>query len=368
MCEHRSHWAAVDDSGLRGGLTTDQVRESLRRQLEQHLYQDQSVTKTVANLGDGSSRGLTPANSSRDVLRFSSDERRQLSDMSPRLEPSPREACYSARQECRFFSDRPARRARSLTPDYDVKSRFSPCGGTRSHAAGVASNSPSRWDTPGGLNDLFGRRVHARTHKQQYLNKYSDNDTSLPGSPRFETARLEEGNPAAGSSVPSPRFRPGGRASFNPNANAPPAFTTSKAAKESLRFFLDKQHSAPERVGVRLQRCKTLLSSETPSLWSAEPAPRVSMRDSKLVNLDITSREQQDDTPKASSVSSASRLPSRDPSYSSLPSSRAAKRVSGSYMPGCQDSNTALRLGIRAQSAGRRDLLGRDSFEASLRS
>jgi len=207
---------------------------------------------------------------------------------------------------------------------------------------------------------LRSRRIHSRTHKQQYLDRYSENIASLPGSPRFELERPEERASAAGSSVPaSPRSRDPIRGHYNPSANAP-SYTTSKAVRESLRFFLDAQERAPERVGVRMHRCKTLLSSESP----AEPAPRVSRQSSKL---DISSRDQPDVISKGTSVSSSSRMPSRDPSYSSLPSSRAPKQVGRSYMPGCQDSNTALRLGIRSASASKRDLFGRDSFEAGLR-
>merc|ERR1719329_1308700 len=135
-------WAQSDAAGLSGGVTCDRTRDQMRRHLEQILYAkdfDKEVAvKSVNNLSDGQNRGLTTAPSNKEVLRFSSQERRE------RGEFTAREASYSARQQCRFHSDKPMRaRTRSSTPDAGDKSRYSDSTTNRA-AAGVASNSPSR--------------------------------------------------------------------------------------------------------------------------------------------------------------------------------------------------------------------------------
>jgi len=372
-------WQPSDDAGLSCGVTHDQIRDEMRRHLEQMFYKEQSASQTVKNVGeDGRRKGLTSSHGSREALRFSSEERRK------HINFSPREASYSARQECRFFSDRPARR--SLTPDSGIRSAF---------AAGVASNSPTRWDTPSGLVDVKCRRGHSRSRAEAYRSRYSNNifDTSLPGaSPKEPPASPKSthqpgaGKPADAQQSPGPLQSPTNRKSRTPSA------TTSKAVKESLRFFMSGEEGSGRcELGVRTERPRTVICSSGLDITLEEAISRRSLLSSPRAAPDgapgrqrTTTAEEGKSSEKAVQLAEHAAGQTAQPamrralSRDSLPAYRGGRELGGirpssrgyhtPYMPGCQDSLKARRFGTRAASSGRRDIQGRDLFEAGLRS
>jgi hypothetical protein len=127
----------------------------------------------------------------------------------------------------------------------------------------------------------------------------------------------------------------------------------------TLHLIVYTMGGGPEPFGVRRAHhpIKTLLSSEKPSVWSAE----------KISDCGRTPREQ-DDIPRVRSVFSSSQLSSRDTNCKGPLSSREAPAAGRMYGPKLQEPRVSLRLGKRASSASKRDLFGRTSFEASLRS
>lgn len=369
-------WAPSDDAGLTGGVTHDQVRDEMRRHLEQLFDREQTATKTIKNIGeDGRHKGLTSSYGSREALRFSSEERRQRSHF------SPREASYSARQECRFFSDRPAR-ARSLTPDSGIRTKNG-CAmiGRSAFAAGVASSSP---------------KGHGRLRAEAYRSRYSNNNifgTSLPAASSKELPATSEptqdaqggaGKPADAQQFPGPLQSPTNRKSQTPLA------TTSKAVKESLRFFLSGEEACgTHELGVRTERPRTVISSSRPEITLQGGQSRRSLLSSPRAAPDGahgTQRTKAEEgkpheksQPLADHVANQTGQPSmgRASSRDSLPAYRGSRELGGirpssrgyhmPYMPGCQDSLKARRFGTRAASTGRRDVQGRDLFERGLR-
>jgi len=377
-------WASSDDAGLRGGVTHDQVRDEMRRHLEKMFDKEQSAAKTVKNIGeDGRHKGLTSSYGSREALRFSSEERRQRthSAYSARAAAgTPREASYSARQECRFFSDRPAR-ARSLTPDSGRPKNGCDMIGRSTFAAGVASNSPTRSDTPNGRVDGLGRRGHGRLRPEAHRSDYSNNlfGTSLPAAGSKEPPTTSKpvdqagaGKPADAQQSPGPMQSPANRKS-----QIPPA-TTSKAVKESLRFFLPgEEGSGRHELGVRTERPRSVISSSGPEITLQGGMSRRSMLSSPRAAPDGAPGRQRTTKPKEGKSQEKAPQLGRASSRDSLPAHRGSRELGGirlssrgyhtPSMPGCQDSLKARRFGTRAASAGRRDIQGRDVFERGLR-
>lgn len=381
------------------------------------MAQEQSATKTTNNVGEGPSRGLTTTRATHDVMRFSSDERRSprrgVSDL-----VSPCEASYSARQEIRFFSDKPAkRRARSLTPDSGIKSLYG-CNmiGRSSCAAGVASNSSQRWDSPGGLSDVGTRRVHGCTKAAEYRNRYSQNisGTSLAGTsstpqppPTPISPSQAADRPAGDSGMTSPRCDAGVDSSqhrgrgHSPTGKAP-LTSTSKAVRESMRFFLAadgaKGASTRRELGVRTERPRTVISSNgaevshekgpapTPTMSSPRSprSPRSQIVPQTLLEPVLESKNR---TTPAPGVGKNSPTSSRCSSQRSLNRRSLGAELGSSKSPGLQGSSSCVperreaapaavssvrRLGNRSSNSGYvagslRDHRGRDLFESSLR-
>lgn len=397
----RLHAAQPDAAGLRGGVTCDQYRDEMRRQLEVYLYQEHPSARGLG-ISDGPSKGLTASDANtREVIRRESGsrERRKPRDF------SPQQVSIISRDETRFFTGRGAR-ARSSTPDSDVQSRHSAIGRSSRAMAGVASSSPSRWDAPGGLFDIGSRRCQSRGQSQEYQTRYSENvnGTSLPGAAK-DTKQNEDicSSPSSVQRPPRvgpPQFPPAspwkktserGKRHIEPHST-----TTSKATKEELRYFIGSEEASsntPRReLGVRTARPRMIIHS--PGTESAAPVTLFTPRDAPSAPAQTVRREfsaekvPQSPPAKAALASNASSpAPSRSSSQSSLrgetrypqlgSNSKVPARLSGlwsigsnskvsSYMPGSQDSSAAKRGRPRA-SPSKRNVVGQDLFQRGLR-
>lgn len=355
--------SALDSSGVSSHL--DKSRDDARRMLELQLFQE--MDRTLAN-GCGEQRpdrGHTPSDDSRHAVRFSSCDTRR----SPRVAPSIRESSYRSREELRFEAGQPRqmgpRRSRSLTPDGGERSLFAAQVGR----AGVVSNNPRRFDTPAGRSEALG---NTRLRQSDYHRRYDQNaaGTSLPGARPWGMAESDSSMRRSSSLQKS-------LSKGSDLGRAAPKVTTSKAVKEELRFFLQSQEGAPERMGKRVSDNWPAQSS-TPRTQSYQrpsfggpPEPRwdgvaLSSPSGRSQRGEVSARGGRDRSPPETLGPMSYEPPPRRAADASKSSAR--KQAVTSYMPGSNDSMGKGRFGgSHSASNMHRDIWGRDAFASSLR-
>mmetsp|Transcript_45101 Transcript_45101/g.79357 ORF Transcript_45101/g.79357 Transcript_45101/m.79357 type:complete len:349 (+) Transcript_45101:64-1110(+) len=332
----------------------DKGTDEKRRKLEAQLLQD--MEKSVARIGEGIERGLTPSYNTRQALRFSIYQ----PPTRTRSIPVIREASYSARERCRFHEvgDRrrlgPAR-ARSLTPDGGERKKLAP---EQQGAAGVVSNHSRRYDTPGGRSEALG---HGSLRSLDYRDRYYDNaaGTTLPGAkPANQMER-----------VATPRK---GIARIGDESDAN-RFTTSRANREEARYHTvaAREGGSPERFGKRVSISGGSFSPRNPSPCTS----RWNGKALSMFSLNGKARERSPPVSNGGTPPGSVSLAAGQAVYVPKATSDVAKEHAPSprfdiYVPGCNDSLSARRRRESVSAYGsnvQRDIWGRDAFATMLR-